>query len=97
MPKLIFLPDGGQEVKASYRWYEAKAKGLGEDFLIELEHFFELIREQPNIWPLFSTQTRRFLLSQFPFSIIYVPSDEATTVLAVMHNRKRPGYWEDWA
>lgn len=71
MPKLIFHPDVGLEVKASYRWYEAKAKGLGEDFLLELEYSFKLIREQPNTWPVFTARTRRFLLNKFPFSVIY--------------------------
>ncbi|WP_415888438.1 type II toxin-antitoxin system RelE/ParE family toxin [Neptuniibacter sp. SY11_33] len=96
MPEIKFHPDVSQEVRTAYQWYEEQAQGLGDDFLIELEYSFRLIREQPNKWPAFSARTRRFLLRKFPFSVIYTSSTEVILVLAVMHNRQKPGYWEEW-
>lgn len=93
MPELIFHPEVSTEIKAAYQWYEKQAKGLGEDFLTELEQSFECIAQHPNMWPPFGESTRRFLLTKFPFSIIYSESEKNILVLAVMHNRKRPGYW----
>ena len=71
MPKIIFHPDIEHEVKFSYTWYQKQAEGLGEDFLTELETGYETIMELPNTWPKFQQGFRRFLLSKFPFSIIY--------------------------
>jgi len=93
MPELIFHPDVSVEIKASYQWYEKQAKGLGEDFLAELQQSFGVITQYPNSWPPFGNNIRRFLLNKFPFSVIYSPSEKQILVLAVMHNKKRPGYW----
>ncbi len=94
MPKLIFHTEVSIEIKAAYASYENQAKGLGEDFLTELEHSFGYITQQPDTWPPFGESTRRFLLNKFPYSVIYSASENTIQVLAVMHNRKKPGYWE---
>ena len=94
MPKLIFHPDVNNEIKASYEWYQNQVEGLGDDFLAELESAYEAIEELPNTWPNFSTNCRRYLLSRFPFSVIYRPSNSSIYVVSVMHNSKKPGYWK---
>jgi hypothetical protein len=33
------------------------------------------------------------VVQRFPFSIIYLDKPEAVNVLAVAHNKQRPGYW----
>lgn len=93
MPKIIFHPDITDEIKASYDWYESQAEGLGDDLLTELESAYKAIGELPDTWPKFQKRFRRFLLSKFPFSVIYGLSNETIYVVAVMHNSRKPGYW----
>ncbi|MCK5648656.1 MAG: type II toxin-antitoxin system RelE/ParE family toxin [Gammaproteobacteria bacterium] len=93
MPELKFHPDVAVEIKASYDWYQKKADGLGDDFLNELESAYQAISELPDTWPKFQRGFRRFLLSKFPFSIIYQASNEFVYVVAVMHNSRKPEYW----
>lgn len=93
MPKLIFHPEVSREVKASYNWYQEKVDGLGEDFMNELESAYQAIIEFPQTWPKFQRGFRRFLLSRFPFSVIYRKNGNLIYVIAVMHNNKKPGYW----
>lgn len=95
MPKIIFHPDVAIEVKASYEWYQNRAEGLGDDFLSELESAYQTIAELPDTWPKFNINYRRFLLSKFPFSIIYRENDISIFVVAVMHNSRKPGYWKN--
>ena len=95
MLNIIFHPDIENEVKASYEWYQNQAKGLGEDFLTELETAYQAIVELPNTWPKFQKGFRRFLLSKFPFSVIYRFNRETVYVVAVMHNSRKPGYWSE--
>ncbi len=71
MHNIIFHPDIEFEVKASYEWYQNQADGLGEDYLTELESAYQAIIELPDTWPKFQIGFRRFLLSKFPFSVIY--------------------------
>lgn len=93
MPALRFHPEIVFEVKASYFWYQKQAKGLGDDFLDELESAYQAIIEFPRVWPFFQRGFRRFLLSKFPFSVIYQEHDGIIYVVAVMHNSRKPGYW----
>lgn len=67
--------------------------GLGDDFIKELESAYEAIEELPLTWPKFENNCRRFVLSKFPFSVIYHHSENSVFVVAVMHNSKKPGYW----
>jgi toxin ParE1/3/4 len=93
MPHLVFHPALSSEIKASYDWYEDKANGLGDDFLSELELGFQAIIEYPDTWPVFTKCVRRFILSRFPYSILYQITPDKILVVAVMHNSRKPGYW----
>ena len=95
MFNITFHPDIEHEVKASYEWYQNQAVGLGEDFLTELETAYQAIIEFPNTWPKFQNGSRRFLLSKFPFSVIYRFDQKTVYVVAVMHNSRKPGYWSE--
>ncbi len=82
------------KIKASYEWYQNRAEGLGDDFIVELESAYEAITELPGTWPKFGKNYRRFLLSKFPFSVIYRANNNSIFVVAIMHNSKKPGYWK---
>jgi len=91
--KLFFHPGVQAEIKAAYTWYQDKAAGLGDDFIHELESSFGAIVELPQTWPKFKKNFRRFLLSRFPFSVIYRQQGAKIFVVAVMHQSKKPNYW----
>ena len=93
MTDIIFHPDIENEVKFSYGWYQKQADGLGDDFLSELEAAYHMITELPDTWPKFQRGFRRFLLNRFPFSVIYKYHKKTVFVVAVMHNSRKPDYW----
>lgn len=93
MPKIVFHPEIASEIKASYNWYQEQASGLGDDFIAELEAAYDAVAELPETWPKFQKGFRRYLLTRFPFSIIYKDTNENIFVVAVMHNSRKPGYW----
>lgn len=93
MLRLVFHPDVSAEIRASYSWYQGLAEGLGDDFLNELESAYEAILAFPQTWPFFQKGFQRFLLSKFPFSIIYRKSGDTIYIVSVMHNSRKPGYW----
>lgn len=97
---LVFHPDVESEISASYRWYQKQAISLGDDFLTELESSYlessyDAICELPDTWPKFKKGFRRFILSKFPFSVIYQSDGKIVYVVAVMHNSRKPEYWLD--
>lgn len=40
------------------------------------------------------TAARQCPLAPLPYSIIYTETDDTVKVVAVSHNRRRPGYWK---
>ncbi len=93
MIRLDFHPDIYQEVRDGYLWYESKSRGLGEDFIIELEYAFSSITEMPKTWPVISKDLRRYFLKRFPYGVIYNINKDKVFVVAVMHLSREPGYW----
>jgi len=41
-----------------------------------------------------SAGTRRYVLPDFPYSVIYFV-EAAIIIVAVAHDRRRPGYWRE--
>ena len=94
MLPLSFHPDVALEVKQSFDWYQAQSLGLGHEFIHELEESFDSIQSLPATWPKFGQYHRRFILSRFPYSVIYkVHENLKIYIVAVMHNQRKPGYW----
>lgn len=89
------LPEVYNEMEAARSWYDNKLKGLGSRFLDEVDRAMDAIIESPNIWTNYSVGTKRFILHRFPFSIIYRHNDIKIQILALMHFKKKPGYWKD--
>jgi plasmid stabilization system protein ParE len=96
MPELLFHPDTTEEIKSSFDWYQDQVKGLGYEFIQELDDAFNSIQSLPQTWPKMGQYHRRFILSRIPYSIIYKNVDEKTIyVVTIMHNHRKPGYWND--
>ena len=93
MTKLVFHPDVYLEIQAAYTWYEQQARGLGNDFIAELEAAYQSIKQLPETWPKFGKNTRRLLLTTFPYAVVYKPGTSECYVLAIMHQRRKPRYW----
>jgi toxin ParE1/3/4 len=79
-------------------WYEARQAGLGTVLLREVSRAFEVIGENPRMWPIWPEwrsriKVRRFVLQRFHFSIAYIAQRQRILILAIAHGRRRPGYW----
>ena len=55
---------------------------------------FEKMSEAPERWPEYLHGTQRFVLRRFPFSAIYLNSHDVVDVVAIAHNKRKPGNWE---
>lgn len=73
----------------------AQAPGLGDAFLMETLHAFDLIEHHPDAWHPLSPSARRCRLRRFPYGVVYARVEDDILVLAVAHLHRRPGYWRD--
>jgi plasmid stabilization system protein ParE len=93
MKPVSFHDDAEAELIEAARYYEAKSTGLGAALVVEVAEAAEELRENPESWQLVATEVRRRVLRRFPYSLLYVVEPDRIRVLAVSHNRRRPGYW----
>jgi toxin ParE1/3/4 len=82
------------EFEAADDWYLARTFDASVAFLSDVFAALERISEAPRRWPKYLHGTRRFVLYRFPFSVIYLEDPDQVTVIAIAHNKRRPGYWK---
>ena len=92
------LSEANSEVIAATLWYDEQRLGLGDEFLVELQNTYEIIKRQPALLPRLEKYTgpheiRRCLLQRFPYVVIVLCRDDDLFIVAVAHTRRRPHYW----
>jgi plasmid stabilization system protein ParE len=93
MQSLEFHPDVSVDIKESYNWYEEQSIGLGEELLDEIESSYQAIVDFPKAWAPFPYGFKRYLLSRFPYSIIYKIDGKVIYIISIMHNSREPNFW----
>ena len=84
------------ELTDAIRWYEAQKPGLGAELFDAVTATIEGIERQLEIgtaaYP--DPQTRRVLVSRFPYQVVYRLAEDQIEVVAIAHLKRRPGYWK---
>jgi toxin ParE1/3/4 len=91
-------PEAKRELAAAIAWYEQRREGLGREFLAELDALLAAVAHAPARFPLYPGVTpelgvRRGLPRRFPYAVAFMDLGSVIRVIAVAHERRRPGYW----
>ena len=85
------------EMAEAARWYETNRAGLGIEFLDAVDTAVARIVEAPrmgSLVPGVSDQTiRRRPVHRFPYHVVYMDLSDRLQILAIAHDRRRPGFW----
>lgn len=82
------------ELQQACDYYRDQASSLvAENFLAQVDHAIGCLREYPELGQPVSSRLRALPLRQFPYSMIYRLQAQTLTILAIAHQRRRPGYW----
>jgi hypothetical protein len=88
-----FHREAEQELAEAAFHYDGELQGLGDRFLTEVRRATMLLDENPGMGQRIDEQLHRVVLRRFPFSLIYAQQLGKVFILAVAHQRRRPGYW----
>jgi toxin ParE1/3/4 len=92
--RLVLAPLALTELGDAAAFYATKGTAeLGLSFVGEFERVSALILANPESGVIFRGAWRRYFLRRFPFSVIYQITSEEVRVIAIAHQRRRPGYW----
>ncbi len=87
---VMILPEAEEDLKGAFSWYEANRKGLGYDFLLQVDAGINIITRNPDIHPIDYRKTRKHLIRRFPYKIIYLVEAGKIIILAVIHGKRNP-------
>ncbi|HRP28249.1 MAG TPA: type II toxin-antitoxin system RelE/ParE family toxin [Burkholderiaceae bacterium] len=86
-------PAARRELLDARAFYCAVTMQLGERFASTIDAALRRIAASPTTWPRVSTRQRRYVVSAFPYAIIYRVENDRVLVTAIAHQRRRFGYW----
>lgn len=97
MKRVKLLSPARAEIRAAMRWYESRQKGLGLEFVAVLDEALEAIAARPEAAPLWRPDRawRKWVVRRFPYLVLFEVGPDFVTVIAVAHQRRRPGYWKN--
>lgn len=93
--KVSLHPEADEEFAAAVRYYSEISPELGLRFYHEMERLFREASLDPERFRKFDPPARRHFSHDFPYAIIFVEKPDKLRVVAVMHMKRRPGYWRE--
>lgn len=95
MRKVDFVAAAREEFLAEVEYYNKAQAGLGARFAEAIEKAAALALVFPDVGSPSSSGTRRVVVKDFPFSLLYNSSPGGIVIFAVAHQSRRPGYWRE--
>ena len=98
-PRVRFEDEAEAEYRAAGRWYEDRSVGLGLEFLDAVDDTIDQIVRMPHAGSPVSRLpldllVRRAPVKRFPYHVVYLEAETTIRVLAIAHERRKPGYWK---
>jgi plasmid stabilization system protein ParE len=75
-------------------WYERQRTRLGHEFLDDVQSLLDRIAEQPLTFPIVRRNSRRAVMSRFPFCVYFAVEATTIVVLAIIHGSRHPRRWK---
>jgi len=97
-PRVRFEEEAEVEYRLAGRYYEERREHLGIEFFdavdATIDHIIEFPRADalvPRISP--DLPVRRRAVMRFPYHVVYLETSGNLRILAIAHDRRKPGYW----
>ena len=98
-PRVRFEDEADAEYRLAGRWYEARREHLGIEFFDAVDATVDHIVAMPQAGGLVprvpsELPVRRRAVARFPYQVIYLETATEIRILAIAHDRRKPGYWQ---
>lgn len=81
-----------REIDEAHRWYAGQSASAATRFLADVRTGLALIGQRPESFPSHRRGTRRLLLQDFPYLVVFRQLPDHIEVMAVAHASRRPAY-----
>ena len=95
--KITILQPAQLEIIEAFEYYEYSSKGLGFQFLNEIDYSINMIRDFPDLWTKLTPKSkiRKCVIKKFPYCIYYLSDIHVVTIIAIAHFHRKPMYWKE--
>jgi toxin ParE1/3/4 len=98
-PNVRFEDEADAEYRFAGRWYEERRDHLGIEFFDAVDATIDRIVAMPRAGspvPRLPSDSpvRRRAVTRFPYHVVYLETPTHIRILAIAHDRRKPGYWE---
>jgi plasmid stabilization system protein ParE len=96
LKRVVIQPAARRELRESTAWYREANPAVADRFVNEVFKTLEHVESFPvsGPWiPSVAGNARRLPVAGFPYYVIFEEFADRVEILAIAHNRRRPGYW----
>ena len=92
--RIVFRQGAKSEFEDAALWYDQQRRGLGEEFILEIEQSLASAATEPQRCPIVFGDIRRTVARRFPYAVYFRLRADALIVLAVFHGHRNPTIWQ---
>jgi plasmid stabilization system protein ParE len=91
--RILFRPEAAADVAEAWSWYEARERGLGDEFVRCLDAVLGRAARNAEEYPVVHRDVRRGVIRRFPYAVFYAERGPHLVVFAVFHAKRDPTSW----
>lgn len=95
MKAVQFDPRAEEEFLHGAQYYEEQDPGLGTRFIEAVKVAVRVASANSSIHRKIFRDCRKCRVVRFPYSLIFRELNDTIQIIAVMHMKRRPGYWRE--
>lgn len=88
-----------RDLRQALAWYAQRNAALATRFLDEVYKALSLLEQFPNtggpVHGINEPAIRQLPVDTFPYQVIFRRFADRIAILAIAHERRRPGYWDE--
>ncbi|HEY0156886.1 MAG TPA: type II toxin-antitoxin system RelE/ParE family toxin [Thermoanaerobaculia bacterium] len=88
-----------RELREATAWYRERSADVAERFAAEVRQTLRHLEQFPDtgafVPGVSDKDVRRLPVHNFPYHVVFIRLADHVAVLAIAHDRRRPGYWVD--
>ncbi len=92
--EVVLAPAAERDIAGAFTWYRQRSEGAAEAFRLEVFDIVDRLADMALTRAADGDGLRKRILKRFPYTVFYEVDRAQVTVLAVAHQRRRPGYWQ---
>ncbi|MGH9318463.1 MAG: type II toxin-antitoxin system RelE/ParE family toxin [Vicinamibacteria bacterium] len=92
--ELVVRSRAKADIRRAAKWYEKQRKGLGVDFVAEVDTAIRRIEANPEQYQAIYKDIRHAITRRFPYGVFYRIRESRIVISAVVHLERSDVHWK---